>query len=349
MKWLRTLALTAFLIMLLIGSVRGADLPREAQQYLPEEETATDFWSEAGRTVRQALRNAMPEITEAAGICAVILGVAVLCSVFHAAPASHAEYGARMLGAIGIMSAVLTPGRAMVELGTSVIRDIGAFGLSLLPVMTSAMAASGGFTASGALYVGTAWFNELLQTAITRVLMPLLFIQLALSFSNAALGNDLLRRLRDLIKWMICWGLKAILYIFLAYMAITGVVSGSADAGTVKAAKLAISGAIPVVGGIIADASEAVVLSAGMIRRTAGIAGILGILAICALPVLRIGIQYLLLKLTAAVCGVVGMKAHAELTDDLAAAMGLMLAMTGASCLLMLFSLVCFMKGAALP
>ena len=112
-----------------------------------------------------------------------------------------------------------------------------------------------------------------------------------------------------------------------------------------KAAKLTISGVVPVVGGILSDASEAVLVSAGVVKNAVGVYGLVAVAAIAMGPFLRIGVQYLLLKLTAAVCGVFGNKRTAELVGDFSTAMGILLAMTGAVCLLLLISMVCFMKG----
>ena len=141
------------------------------------------------------------------------------------------------------------------------------------------------------------------------------------------------------------WSLKLVLYVFTGYMGITKVVSGTADAAAVKAAKLTISGMVPVVGGLLSDASETILVSAGVMRSAAGVYGLLAILAICLGPFLRIGVQYLMLKLTAAACAVFGTKETAGLIQDFSAGMGMLLAMTGTMCLLLLISTVCFLKG----
>ena len=69
------------------------------------------------------------------------------------------------------------------------------------------------------------------------------------------------------------------------------------------------------------------------------------IIAIWVWPFLQIGIQYLLLKLTAAVCSIFDVKPVQELIGAFSSAMGLLLGMTGAVCVLLLISMVCFMKG----
>ena len=141
------------------------------------------------------------------------------------------------------------------------------------------------------------------------------------------------------------WGLKTVLYIFTGYLSITGVITGTADAAALKAAKLTIAGVVPVVGGILSDASEAVVVSAGVMKNAVGVYGLLAIAAVWITPFLQIGIQYLMLKITAAVCGVFGVKNTSDLIEDFSGTMGLLLGMTGTVCFLLLISTICFMKG----
>jgi stage III sporulation protein AE len=151
--------------------------------------------------------------------------------------------------------------------------------------------------------------------------------------------------MKDFVKWLMTWGLKVILYVFTGYMGITRVITGTADAAAIKAAKLTISGVVPVVGGILSDASEAVVLSAGVMKNAVGIYGLLAVIAIWITPFLQIGIQYLLLKATAALSETFGVKRCSDLIGRFAAAMGLLLAMTATVCFLLLISTICFMKG----
>ena len=88
-------------------------------------------------------------------------------------------------------------------------------------------------------------------------------------------------------------------------------------------------------------------MSAAAVKNAAGVYGMLAILALCLGPFIRIGIQFLLLKFTAAICSVFTTKQTSELIGDFSAAMGLLLAVTGTICLMLLISIVCFMKGVA--
>ena len=114
-----------------------------------------------------------------------------------------------------------------------------------------------------------------------------------------------------------------------------------------KAAKLSISGMVPVVGGILSDASEAVIVGAGVMKSGIGIYGMVTFCAILVTPFLTIGVQYLMLKMTSALCSGFDLKKPSQLIENFSSAMGLLLGITGAVSILLMISTVCFMKGAS--
>jgi stage III sporulation protein AE len=211
--------------------------------------------------------------------------------------------------------------------------------------MAAATAAQGGIRTSTAVYAGTAIFNTLLCSAIKLLLIPMIYIFLVLSIVGTASGENSLDKLRDFVKWLSVWLLKIVLYIFTGYITITGVVSGTADAASLKAAKLTMSGMIPVVGGILSDASEAVLVGAGVMKSSVGIYGVLTLIALWIAPFLKIGVRYVLLKMTAAFSQLFCSKEISELIASFSDAMALLLGMTGSVSVMLLISTVCFMKG----
>ena len=92
---------------------------------------------------------------------------------------------------------------------------------------------------------------------------------------------DARTKLAALLKGTIVFLLTAGLLAFVGYLTASGAIAGSADAAAVKAAKMTISRAIPVVGGILSDAAETVLAGAGVLRGTVGVVGMLVVLAIC--------------------------------------------------------------------
>ena len=79
----------------------------------------------------------------------------------------------------------------------------------------------------------------------------------------------------------------------------------------------------------------------------AGMWGILTVLALFAAPAVKIGCQYLMLRLTAAVGESLGGGRCAALAGDFAGAMGLVLALVSTQAVLLLISSICFLMGVA--
>lgn len=315
--------------------------PDSAAEYLPQE--ADSFGEGLWNVLQAASETIAPSLTDASRTCLRVFAavlIAGLVSQFSPSPAIE------LAGTAAVAALLLEPSGSLIELGVDTVRDLQSYGKLLLPVMASALAARGGVTASSALYVGTAVVDTVLSAAVTAVMIPMLRMFLALAVARAAVGEPLLGRLRDLLRWAMEWAMKLTLYLFTGYMAVTGVVSGTADAAAGKAARIAVSGAVPVVGGILSDAADAVLLAASTLGNGAGVWGILTVLAIFCAPAIRIGVQYLLLKATAAICESLGGLRCASLISDFAAAMGLLMALVSTQTTLLLISAVCFLRGA---
>ena len=204
----------------------------------------------------------------------------------------------------------------------------------------AAAAASGAVTSATVQQVSTVFLADVLIGLIDRLLMPLVYLYAGALASSAMLPENRLGALAEALKKVITWILTTVLLAFTVYLSVVRVVSGSADAAALKVAKAAISGAIPVVGSIISEASETVLAGAGMLKNTIGVFGMLGILAACAHPFLQLGVQYLLYKLTAFLAATVGAPSLCKLIDGLGGAFGLVLGMTGSCAFLLLISVL---------
>lgn len=340
--------LFALILILSLAIPAGAQeltaptVPEHAEKFMPQnrENFAQGLWE----VLRDAVGYIRPDLKEAASVCLRIASVIMAVSLLRSFPGTS-ERTANLAASLGISLILLQSSNSLVNLAASTVTEISEYGKLLLPVMTAAMAAQGGISQSAALYTGTALFDALLTSVIGKLLTPMIYLFLFLAIGCSAIGEEMLKKLRDTVKWVMTWSLKTILYIFTGFISITGVVSGTTDAAAVKAAKLAISSVVPVVGSILSDASEAVLVSAGTVKNAAGIYGLFAILAIWIGPFLQIGAHYLLLKATGAVCSIFSGKEAAMLIQDFSSAMGLMLAMTGAICLMLLISLVCYVRG----
>ncbi len=346
---MKKLLIILFLLFLLPISVNATEytpptVPPDAEQYMPQE--TNQFGEGLMYVLKAAIQDIFPEISNVSKQCGIVLIFTIILSVFNVA-IDHRWHIIQLGGVLCVGITLIGSSKILIQLGLDTSATIADYSALLLPVITSALAAQGGVSTSAALYTGTIIFTTVIMKIIVKIIAPLIYAFIAVSLAGNAFGEKNILKIKDTITGIITWFLKTSLYIFTGYITITGVLSGTIDASTLKAAKLTISGTVPVIGGILADASESVLLSAGIMKNSAGIYGILAIFAICIGPFLKIAIQYCFLKFTSFLSGVIASDNFNSIIADFSTAMGFVLAMTGTVCLMQLISIGCFMKGLA--
>ena len=345
MKKIAVILIIAFMLLPLpvnAMEIEAPVAPNISEEYMPDntESFAEGVWY----ILKTAIKDILPEIYETAGLCLSVFAVMLLTSLVDSFTGVSGKV-LHLASAVSIGLILMNPANALIRLGAETVSQMSEYGNLLIPVLTGALAAQGGVTSSTALYAITAFFGSVFTTMIKKFIVPMIYIYYCLCLVNGAIGEQIIKNLQNYMKWLITWALKILLYAFTGFIGITGVVSGSADASTVKALKLTISGMVPLVGGIISDASETILVSAGVMKSAAGVYGLLAIFAIFIAPFLKIGAQYILLKFTAALCSVFAEKRESDLLNDFSGGLGMLLAMTGTVCLFLLIAVVCFMKG----
>lgn len=316
-------------------------VPESGEALMPRAETFREGVIQILSDLLPLLR---PDLAEALQICICVFAVVMLCALVCGLR-ENLKPTANLAAAVGAAGLLLRSSSSLIALGAATVEELTEYGKLLLPVMSAGMAAQGLPGTSAAIYGATAAVSTILGRCIARLFVPMLYVYLALAMASAALGEEMLKGLKELVKKAVNWALKTVLTLYTTYIGITGAVSGTTDAVTLKATKAVISTFVPMVGGILSDASEAVLVGAGLAKNAAGIYGIFAILAVFLDPFLRIGVHCLLLKGTAELCGIFAEKQVTELIRDFSGAMGLLLGMTGAVCLLLLIGTICFLRG----
>ncbi len=321
-------------------------LPREAERLLGDVDvSAKDGFvqgmgnildrmaHQVGEILRQRLRGA-----------ALVLTAVVLCGAVEGfcqgAGGEKVTLFLPMAGALSVTLATAGSLDSLMGAGTRTIEELSEFSNVLLPSLAMATAASGATATAAVQQVGTLFFAGLLMDLIHGLLMPLVYLYVGVLTASAMLPEERLGKLAEGVKKTIAWILTTALLAFTVYLSVVRAISGSADNASLKVAKAAISGAVPVVGSILSEATETVLAGAGLLKNTIGVFGMLGILAACAHPFLHLGIQYLLYKLTAMLSSAVGAPGLCKLIDGLGGAFGLVLGMTGSCAFLLLISIL---------
>ena len=243
-----------------------------------------------------------------------------------------------LVGTLVILLAVGSNMKNLMGLGEETIQELNVFSKALLPTLSAATAAGGGAVAASVRQVTTVFFSDLLMSLIHSLLLPLVWVFVALSATDAILPSGRLGGIARGLQKGITWLLSGSLVLFTSYLTLSGAFASSADNLTLRMTRSAIGGAIPVVGSIISDAADTILAGAGVLKQSVGVLGTLTILAACILPFLKLGVQYLLLKLSAFFAATVAPEPLVKLVEALSTAFGLVLGMTGAAAALLLIS-----------
>lgn len=301
----------------------------------------SDLGGELLRLARSALTGLSGTLRDGLLCCGVILGAVLLCGVLDD---ERQDAAIRLMGTLAIVSVCTGSLRSMISLAGQTLGELRDYGLVLLPGLASLTTISGGAATGAAVYAGGALYFDLLLRLSSGLILPLCWVFVATCAADCAIGSGMLSPLADFLKWLASGLLKWTSYLFTGYLALSGVLAGVSDTASLRAARVALSGAVPVVGGIISEASDSLLSAASALKGSVGVYGMLAVLAICLTPFLKIGVQLLLLKACAALCGLFRQPLLCRLVDRLSEAMSLLLGLTGAYSLAAIFCIVLCMK-----
>lgn len=336
----------ALISLFLCVSATAAELPQELRAALPEEAVEllrldkASLPEKLAQKALSAVRAALDDSLRGAVLLTLTALFAGAAAGLSAPLGGMAGRSAVIAGVLSVTMLAAGDFSTLIGLGAATMQDLAALTKLLLPTMAAAIAGSGGVISASVWQMGTLWLADVLMSAVQELLIPLVYCHIALSAAGAALPESGLARLADGLRKVTAWLLGGTAALFTLYLSLSKVLTGSADRAAVKAAQAAVSRAIPVVGSILSDATQAVFGAADSMRAAVGTAGILGVAALCLAPLARLGVQFLLYKAAAFFAAVGGRNPLERLLEQLGDAFGLILGMTAVCALLLLAALL---------
>lgn len=283
-----------------------------------------------------ALRMELPAILRPV---AVVVAASVLCSVGDGMQLKKEIDYVNLAGCLAIAVAALGDVNSVSAMGRQALEEMQEFSRVLLPVLASASAGAGAIGSAAAKYAATALFMDVLMALARNVLLPMLGAYAAALAASAATGDGRLKAAVKFMKWLNKISLTALVSLFTFYLGFSGIAASGADAAAAKAAKTLIASFVPVVGKMVAGASDTIAAGAGLIRSAVGVYGLGAILAICAAPFVAIGLRYLLFKAAAAVVCLVAGDRISSLVEGVGSVYGMLLGLVGTGTVFMFISI----------
>lgn len=248
--------------------------------------------------------NLLGEIRECAGDLTILFIIAALSGVITNVSKSLGKNGAgeaAFFACFTLMSAAaLKCFTSALSYGTETARAMTDFITKLSPLLMLSIASSGGTVSAAAFQPVMSGAVYIVTLVIDKCLVPLATFGAVLGVAGNINDGVQLSGFCRLVKSVAKWLMAALMTIFTAISAVYGFSTPSLDAVGGKAVKFAVGSLVPVVGGFLSDSLETVVSGTRLMKNSVGTAGIVAILVMCAVPVIKIGVIQLMLKVTAA-------------------------------------------------
>lgn len=266
---------------------------------------SSDFSSSETSFVGQVLNIMFDEIFSFIPLLATICAIAVLSSfISNLRVKSNDKSIADIVHFVcfGIIIVVLsTSVFQLVNMTRELLTSLQTQMQIIFPIMLTLLAGLGGVVSVSIYQPMVAVLVSGVMQIFNYVVFPLfictfIFIMVG-NLSSTVKLNKFISFFKSAFKWTI----GTVMTLFFTFLTIQGISAGSFDGVSVKTAKYAIKSYVPIVGGYLSDGFSLIMSSSILIKNSVGVAGLFLLFATIVMPVLKIVIFSLGMKLSSAI------------------------------------------------
>ena len=207
-----------------------------------------------------------------------------------------------------------------------ILDEICTFLLASLPSVTAIYAGAVGVSSAAASHAGTVAGLEIIQSAVTYIVIPGAKAVLLLSCVSAFTRYMDMSGFCAFVRSTVMWTLGILTSLISAVMHFQTALAASADSLTVRGVRFAAQSAIPIVGGVISESLRVVTESMRVVKSACGITGILTLLYIALPPATLIAVYRISLSLSASLAGIMGLRSGHSFLREMSGVVNMLLA-----------------------
>ena len=189
-----------------------------------------------------------------------------------------------------ITTLILTNFSKSVSLVKDSIENLIGFTNSLIPILITLMLTTGAITSAGILQPILLLLINFIGNAISNLILPIILISTSFKIISEISDEIKISKIPKYLNSATIWILGIVMTLFVTVLSLEGSLTETVDGVTAKTTKAAVSTAIPVVGKILGDATDAVMGCAGILKNAVGFVGIIVIIGICIVPIIKLSI-----------------------------------------------------------
>ena len=230
----------------------------------------------------------------------------------------------RIIGILSLCTTILTPIISCIVETKTLIENLSTFTKSFVPILTGVMVSAGQSTSGLGYQAIMLAAVEILSSFLSSVIIPMLFIFLAISITGKISSFINLNSITTTVKTTINWALGLSVGLFIALITIKGLIGAGADSLALRTGRYFVGSFVPAVGSALSEAAATAIKGMGIIKNTTGVFGIIA----AALYIFPPLIKVLLYKFTCDISAILGEMLGAEkicgVIRDISAVLGLL-------------------------
>ena len=217
---------------------------------------------------------------------------------------------------------------------------------ALIPVLTATNAATGAVGSAAVQATNMTITLSILQKLCTGALLPLVFALFSLALASS-FGEGGLASVARGIKSTFTWGVGIICTVLAAAIALQSLLASASDNATLRAARYAASGMIPIVGNTVASALATLAGGLAFVKSTVGVGSVAVILSIALAPLVSILLYRLAFSASIIFLEFVGADNGARCYSAFRVALDALAAVYSLSVVICIIEIIIFIKGGA--
>ncbi len=186
--------------------------------------------------------------------------------------------------------------------GARVVHELCEFITKFEPVLMGLLLSGGAITQAAAFQPILASSVYILGLLMDKCILPLTYFSAILGILNNIGKRVEIGTLCKLLTSVSKWLLTGVLTLFSAVLTLYGFGTSALNTVAAKGIKFAVGSLVPVVGSLLSDTVETVISGTNLLKNAVGTAGMITVIVMASVPVIKVWIMMMLLKVTAALC-----------------------------------------------
>ncbi len=235
----------------------------------------------------------------------IVVAVTILCSLVGSI---RSDVGSESVGRIidfvcfGVVLVVISGCvfSLLSEVGTA-ITSIKAQMDIIFPILLTLLASVGGAVSVGLFQPTLALFSNGVIQIFNYILIPLFTFAFVFSVVGNISSSISLKKFNSFFNSSFKWVAGITFSVFMGLSIVQGVIAGNFDSVSIRATKFALSSYVPILGGYLSQGFNIVMASSVLIKNAIGGVGIILAFSLILVPIAKIAVLSLGLKLTASI------------------------------------------------